>query len=323
MKSIKPPKIREGDTVGVFSPSWPVTSDVKHQFDRGIKTLQSFGLEVKLAKHTLGQYYYSSATRENRLMDFQTIWKDPDVKMVLMSQGGNTAIHLLDGIDYDMIREDPKIFAGISDGTTLLNAVYAETGLVTYHGPDLMWCFGREMTPQITENIVKTFFDGEVRELIPNTQWKHQEKNDLEYSGWKCIREGKCQGHLVGGHIRTLSNVVLAGYGPIFDGAILFLEGTDNVARTDSYISALELHGVFNRIAGLILGWFEDSALEEKELNRTVSEVFLEGTKGYDFPILEIGELGHNVENYVFPIGCKATLDAARLQISIDESTVN
>lgn len=277
---------------------------------------------MKLAKHALGQYHYSSGTRKDRLLDFHTIWKDPDVRMVLMSQGGNTAIQLLDGIDYDMLRKDPKILAGISDGTTLLNAVYAKTGLVTYHGPDLMWCFGREMTPQITENILKTFFYGNVGELVPNTQWKHQQKTDLEYLGWKCIREGRCHGHLVGGHIRILANVILAGYGPVFDGAVLFLEGTENVARIDSYITALKLHGVFDRIAGLILGWFEDSALEEKELNRNVSEVVLENTESYDFPILQIGELGHSVENYVFPIGCEATVDATLMQISIDGPTV-
>ncbi len=203
-----------------------------------------------------------------------------------------------------------------------MNAVYAKAGLVTYHGPDLIWTFGLEMTPHIKENILNTFFDGHVGELKPNKRWKHQRKTDVQYPGWRCLREGKATGHLVGGHIRVLANTVLAGYGPDFDGAILFLEGTDNVARTDSFITALRLDGVFDRVGGVILGWFEDSELEEKELNRTVSEMFLENTMSYDFPILEIGELGHNVENYVFPIGCRATVDATNMRISIDESAV-
>ena len=322
MKLVKPSKLNQGDTVGVFSPSWPVTEDARPKFDQGIQKLKSMGLNVKIAEHTLGKYYYSSGTPEERLEDFHTLWEDPEVKMILMAQGGNTANQLLDGIDYDMLRDEPKIFAGISDGTSLLNAIHSRAGLVTYHGPDLIWTFGQSMSPQIEENIKATLFEGEPVELRPNENWQHQLKAEVQYSGWRCLREGKATGRLVGGHIRILANTVLAGYGPNFKGAILFLEGTDNVARTHSVIAALRLYGIFDLIAGAILGWFEDSELEEKELNRPITDVFLEETENYDFPVIEIGELGHNVENYVLTIGCKATIDATKKQISIDEPTV-
>ena len=163
------------------------------------------------------------------------------------------------------------------------------------------------MSPQIEENIMNTFFKVDPIELTPNENWQHQLKPDMKYLGWRCLREGRATGRLVGGHIRTLVNTILAGYGPDFEGAILFLEGTDDVARTHSYITALRLHGVFDSIAGVILGWFDESELEDKDLYRPVNDAFLEEIKGYDFPILEIGELGHNVENYILPVGCKAT----------------
>ncbi|MFX1482659.1 MAG: LD-carboxypeptidase [Promethearchaeota archaeon] len=322
MKPIKPLRLREGDSVGVFSPSWPVTSDRRHQFDRGIATLRTLGLDVKLGEHILSNHYYSAGTREERLADLHSLWQDPDVRMILMSQGGNTGIQLLDGIDYNVLKANPKIIAGISDGTTLLNAIYARTGLVTYHGPDLMWTFGLEMTSQIRDNILKTFFQGDVGELKPNERWKHQNRPDIQYLGWRCIREGETTGRLIGGHIRVFSNTLLAGYGPDLKDAILFLEGTDDVGRTDSFISALRLRGVFDEISGAVLGWFDNSDIQERGMNRSVSEVFLEITKDYDFPILEIGELGHNVENYVFPIGCKAMMDAGTLKLSIVESSV-
>jgi muramoyltetrapeptide carboxypeptidase len=322
MKLIKPSRLQQGDTVGVFSPSWPVTKDARQKFDSGIRRLESFGLNIKVGDHALSQYYYSAGTREERLEDIHTLWQDPEVKMVLMSQGGNTANQLLDGIDYQMLRENPKIIAGISDGTVLLNAIYARAGLVTYHGPDLIWTFGQSMSPQIEENIRRTFFDGKPLDLEPNKNWQHQLKPEIQYSGWRCLREGRATGRLVGGHIRVLANTVLAEYGPRFKDAILFLEGTDNVGRTNSFITALRLHNVFELVSGVILGWFEDSDLEEKELNRPISDAFLEETEGYDFPILEIGELGHNVENYVLPIGCMATLDATKRHLSIDEAPV-
>ncbi|MFW9849263.1 MAG: LD-carboxypeptidase [Candidatus Thorarchaeota archaeon] len=320
MKTIKPDRLHVGDTVGVFAPSWP--TDDRKKFEQGIEKLKSLGLKVKIAEHTYGQHYYSSGTRSERLEDFHSLWDDPEVRMIMMSQGGSTTNQLLDGIDYDMVQSNPKILTGISDGTTLLNAIYAKTGLITYHGPDVIWTFGQKMTPQIERNILSTFFDGNPIDLQPNKNWQHQLKPEVKYSGWKCLREGKETGKLVGGHIRILANTVLAGYSPDFKGAILFLEGTDDVARTHSFITALRLHGVFDSVAGVILGWFDNSELEEKELSRSVSDAFLEETKVYDFPVLEIGELGHNVENYVLPIGCKATIDATRKQISIDESPV-
>jgi len=322
MKLVKPLRLHSGDSVGVFAPAWPVTKDSRQRFDQGVQKLESMGFNVKIAEHTLGQYYYSSGTRKERLQDLHTLWRDPDVKMVLMAQGGNTTNQLLDGIDYDLIRDDPKILSGISDGTALLNAVHARTGLVTYHGPDLIWTFGQKMTPQIERNIVDTFSGGKPIVLKPNEAWQHGLKPEMRYSGWRCLRKGKTTGQLVGGHIRILANTILAGYGPNFKGRILFLEGTDNVGHTTSFITALRLRGVFDEVAGVILGWFEGSELEEKELSRSVSDAFLEETKDYDFPVLEIGELGHYVENYVLPIGCKATLNATEKQISIDEPTV-
>jgi muramoyltetrapeptide carboxypeptidase len=322
MKLVKPPRLHAGDTVGIFSPAWPVTKDSRLRFDRGVQKLESMGFNVKIAVHALGQYYYSSGTRKDRLQDLHTLWEDPEVRMVLMTQGGNTTNQLLDGIDYHMLRDNPKILSGISDGTALLNAVHARAGLVTYHGPDLIYTFGQKMTIQIEKNVVDTFFGGIPIELKPNVDWQHQLEPEIPYSGWRCLRGGKTTGKLVGGHIRVLANTILAGYGPNLNGSILFLEGTDNVGRTTSFITALRLHGVFDEVAGVILGWFEGSELEEKELSRPVSDVFLEETSDYDFPVLEIGELGHNVENYVLPIGCETTLDATKKRILINESAV-
>jgi muramoyltetrapeptide carboxypeptidase len=268
------------------------------------------------------RHFYSAGSRKARLEDFNDMWLDPEVKMILMSIGGSTAMQLLDGIDYGAIRRNPKIFAGISDGTTLLTAIHARTGLVAYHGPDLVFTFGLPMSEPIRENIHKTFFSGEVGQLSPNPHWKHLKPPDMEYRGWRCIREGKASGRLIGGHVRCLCATIFAGFELSFDGAILFLEGTDDVAMTDRFISALRVKGVFGRISSLVLGFFEGASLEEKDLNRPMADMISEITQEYSFPILEIGELGHNVENYVFPIGCRATMDAGGKYLSIDERTV-
>jgi len=322
MEIIKPQRLREGDTVGIVSPSEPITQDLKKQFEHGVSALESFGLKVKLGEHVFDQHYYNAGTREDRIEDFNNMWQDPEVKMILMSLGGETANHLLDAIDYKMIKNNPKIFAGISDGTTLLNAIFAKTGLVTYHGPDLVFAFGRKITEQIKDNFIKTLFDGKVGQILPNQNWEHQENPNLQNNGWRCLRCGKASGILVGGHSNCLSATILAGYGPNFENTILFLEGTDDVAHLDRQFTALKLRGVFEKINGLIIGWFEWSELEDKSKNREVRNVILEVTREYAFPILEISDLGHNVENYILPIGCKATINADKKYFSIDENTV-
>jgi muramoyltetrapeptide carboxypeptidase len=320
--SIKPPRIQVGDTIGIISPSSPITDDVAEQFKFGIKKLEKLGLKPKLSKHVFDKYFYSAGKREDRISDFNSLWEDPEVKMILMTIGGNSCLQILDGIDYNLISGKPKIFAGISDGTILLNAIYAKTNLVTYHGPDLIFTFGARISPLIEENVVKTFFSGNVGKLQPNPDWIHQENEKISYKGWRWLREGKASGKLVGGHSNSLTHLVLSGYGPDFNEKILFLEGTDLLGRLDRQLSSLRLKGIFDQIRGMIIGWFEGSKMIEKGQDRPVRDVILEITKEFDFPILEIGELGHNVENYVFPIGCQATIDSSKNLLSIDELTV-
>ncbi|MBI4089735.1 MAG: LD-carboxypeptidase [Candidatus Levybacteria bacterium] len=322
MEIVKPKRLQKGDTVEIISPSGAIRPRLQEQFYKGVATFESFGLKVKLGKHVFDQYYYSAGTRDVRIKDFNDVWRDPEVKMILMSQGGYTANQLLDSIDYEVIKNNPKIFAGISDGTTLLNAIFAKTGLVTYHGPDLLWTFGRKMTELFKQNFIKTFFDGNVGELFENKNWKHQERKDVRPMRWRSIRNGKATGILMGGHVECLSNIMLAGYAPNFTNSILFLEGTEDAAHLDAKFEVLRLNGVFEKINGLIIGWFEEHEIKEKDRNREVSDIILETTRDYSFPILEIGELGHNVENYVLPIGCKATIDADKKYFSIDEPTV-
>ena len=122
--------------------------------------------------------------------------------------------------------------------------------------------------------------------------------------------------------VPCLMQLLYAGYGPDVKGKILFLEGTGGINALDRQFTSMRLNGVFDKITGLILGWFDDHTLADKDQTRTVGETILEITENYSFPTLEIGELGHNVENYVFPIGCKASIDSKTNSFTIDEKTV-
>lgn len=323
MKIIKPPRLKKGDVVGIVSPSNSISTELQNQFERGITALGDLGLQVKMGANVMAQNFYRAGTAEQRLSDLHELWRDPSVKMILMSQGGCAANHLLDRLDYDLFRTNPKLFVGISDGTTLLNAVSARTGLVTFHGPDLLWCFGRDISSNIWEHMEKTFFGEPIGKLVPSPNWRRFEGEQVPYRGWKCIRAGRASGELVGGHLASLIQIGFSGYGADFNGKILFLEGTEaELPFSDKALNALRLHGAFEQASGIILGWF-DRIEGGPNCGMSVADLLLEATKESQIPILEIGELGHNVENYVFPIGSKATIDCENLFLSFDEISVS
>jgi muramoyltetrapeptide carboxypeptidase len=325
MRIIKPKKLQKGDTVAIISPSNAVAEELRGQFDNGVKFLESLGLKVKIGKNALGRCYYSSGTVEERLSDIYEAFADKEVKAVIMSIGGNTANHLLDGLDFDLIKKNSKIFLGISDGTTLLNPIFSKTGLITYHGPDLIFTFGQPMSPVIKDNLIKTLFDGIVGQLRPNPEWKGLDelnKNDI-YKGWQCVRGGKASGRLVGENIDCLVNLDDTEFKPDYKKSILLFEAYEiNIEKLDQLFTHFRQTKVFDEINGLIIGHFYGAHALDKNEDREVKDVILEVAKNYSFPILEIGEIGHNVENYIMPIGCQATIDAKKKYFSIDEKTV-
>lgn len=323
MDIVKAERLQPGDVVGIISPSEPVTEELRPQFERAVQVLEKeFGLRVKLGRHVFEQHYYNAGTREARIEDFNEMWSDPEVRMLMMSQGGETANHLLDGLDYELFRSQPKIFAGISDGTTLLNAIHARSGLVTYHGPDLLWTFGRKVSRRFRDNFYRTFFEGETGPLEANDEWFHQERPEERFDGRRCLKAGTARGLLAGGHLGCLCTTALAGYAPSFKDKILFVEGTDEIGELDRQLTSLRLGGKLDGIRGLVLGWFEGSRLRDPRKDRDVGEMISEALGRQDIPIMQIGELGHNVENYVLPIGCRAYLDSAAGLLRIEEPCV-
>jgi muramoyltetrapeptide carboxypeptidase len=325
MRIIKPKKLQKGDTIAIVSPSNAVSDELLGQFNNGIKFLEGLGLRVKIGKNALGKYYYSSGTVKERLIDIHEAFADKNIKAVIMSIGGNTANSLVSGLDFGLIRKNPKIFSGISDGTTLLDPVYSKTGLMTYHGPDLIFGFGQPMSKTIKENLIKTWFEGNVGQLHPSPDWKGLDElnKNIKYKGWQCVRKGQAKGRLIGGNTSCLINLDNTDFRPDYKNSILFVEAFMPKAKELDRVFTHFLHAkVFDQINGLILGHFYGSHMEDKKQDREVRDIVLEVTKNYSFPILEIGEIGHNVENYIMPIGCMATINAEKKYFSIDEETV-
>ncbi len=197
---------------------------------------------------------------------------------------------------------------GMSDGTTLVTALATRSRIVTFHGPDLLFGFGRPMRDEVVDQVRRVLFDAEPASLVTAPLRVH--------------RGGHASGPLVGGHVNILLATMLAGYAPPFDGSVLFLEGTHPIDELDRMLTVLRLHGVLARISALVLGHFSGPPLPNAASEISVPELALRACAPYRFPIVEMADLGHHVDNIAIPIGVPATLDTARRSFTLAEPAV-
>ena len=210
-KAIKPPALKEGDSIGIFSPSEPLTPERQRRLEKGIELLESLGFKVVVGRNVFKSYYYMAGKPEERIEDFHNLIVNPNIKAIMTSWGGRSTNQLISLIDYDLVRQHPKIISGFSDSTNLINAIYTITGLITFHGPNVVGKLAEGPHTTI-EYFKKAFIKGEIGVV----------KSQLPP---KCLRSGKAEGRLIGGNL-TCFDLGLIGtpYQPNFKDTIFFWE---------------------------------------------------------------------------------------------------
>ena len=305
-----PNRLRRGDVIGVVSPSEAVTSETKPQLDRGVKFLQGLGFEVALGKNALEVAGDSAGTPEQRAGDINTMFADKKVKAIICSQGGTTARACLPLLDWDAITGNPKIFMGISDNTVLLNPIHAKTGLVTFHGNDVMWGFGRKPSKYDSEEFLNRLVRGKIG-LVRSSSER------------STVREGVASGKLWGGNLGSLLQLAEIGYLPDLSSDILFIEAYSPTPRAcETIFRRFEEMGLFEKVGGVVVGHIYGLQAATKGKVDQMEDVLLSVTREYDFPILKTNDFGHNCPNTVIPIGVRANLDADNQEVEILEPCV-
>ena len=138
MHPTKPAALRLGDTVGIISPSWFGGVSFQHRLERGIRQIEALGFRTRIGTHALRNAGWVSASPADRVSDLHDMFQDPEVRAVIATIGGDHACQLLPLIDWNLIRDNPKIFMGFSDITVLNVAIWTETGMVTNNWPSVM-----------------------------------------------------------------------------------------------------------------------------------------------------------------------------------------
>ncbi|QNE18871.1 LD-carboxypeptidase [Kribbella qitaiheensis] len=309
-EGILPARLTAGDHVVIVSPSSTI-ADRLEQAESARQNIESiFGLRLVYAANARGQHFYSSGTAQQRSDDIMSAFSDPDVRAVLFSTGGATAIDLVDRLDYATIAANPKIVAGLSDSSTLLNAVTARTGVVTYHGFE-MFDYADGDLPYASQSMREILFDRWSGSYAPNQNWRDLHGDATTYREWRTIKEGKAQGFAIGGNSEAFMQLAGTSYAPNVSDAILFLETYRLQKRhIQALLVQLKLRGIFESIRGLVVGYCLGSDEPGGGNDRDIAEIAREVSDGYDFPIMQIGEIGHQVENLILPLGIEIELNA-------------
>jgi muramoyltetrapeptide carboxypeptidase len=298
--------LRKGDTIGIISPSMPLVLEEEEQFNKGVEYFKRLGFNIKLGKYIRSDKLGYGATPEEKAEDLNEMFADKKVKAVICSQGGITCNNCLDVIDWECIRDNPKIFLGISDITVLLNSIYKKTGLITFHGNDVVWGYGRSCEEYENKELISRLIDGKTGEITAR-------KERLS------IRNGIAEGKLLGGNLRCLLKLAGTEYFPDFSDSILFLEDIGvSPAECDSNLYHLKQMGVFDKVKGVVIGYID--GMDNSDATPKLEGILKRITTEYSFPILKIYELGHNCQNAILPVGAKVKINAQEKSVSITES---
>ena len=309
-----PARLQKGDTIGIIAPSNPVTEDRKYLLDNGIKKLEKFGFKIICSKNcfNIDKYGISGGEPKERADDLNEMFSNPKIKAIYCAHGGDTANQILPLIDYKKIKQNPKIFLGMSDIDVLHLAINTKTNLIVFNSSDPKSGRGLDLDMDYTwQNF--------------QNRLMNKSKDIPASSVRKCIKKGIAEGKIIGCNLSSILKLAGTPYFPNFENSILFLEGySEDTKKAITKLSQLKEIGVFDKIKGMVIGYvvgFQDKEwIEKNKITCKYEDIVRDITKEYSFPILKTNDFGHNSPNCFLPIGAKVKIDAANKTIKIAEN---
>lgn len=311
-----PEKLREGDEIRVIAPARSMAMLGQDTIDIAKANLEAMGLKIGFGEHVMERDDFVSSSIESRVSDLEEAFEDKDVKGILTVIGGFNSNQLLRYIDYEKIKNNPKVFCGYSDISILNNAFYSVAGLVNYSGPHFS-TFGMKRGLEYTiEYFKRCLFEEGPFALLQSKEWSDdewfldQEKREfIGNSGYNIISGGEAVGEIVGGNLCTLNLLQGTEFMPELSGRILFVE--DDLG-TNPYLFDRDLQSLLQQkggdeLAGVIIGRFQKgSGMKPELLDKIIRrKEELEGV-----PVIADASFGHTEPKITFPIGGSAELSA-------------
>jgi muramoyltetrapeptide carboxypeptidase len=306
-----PKKLRQGDTVALISPAGAIYETEAVQI--AVESLEALGLKVKLGKHLLDKVGYLAGTDANRAKDLQEAFEDTTVDGIIAMRGGYGCGRILDLLDYKTIAKNPKIFAGFSDVTALLLALYTKTGLVTFHSPmgTSVW---NDFTVSHFKNVL--FEDNSNENVTKNILQNPTQKGDnltQTTDRITTITVGTAEGIFLGGNLTVLASLIGTPYLPNFDNSILFLEEVnEEIYRIDRLFCQLKLSGILSNLRGVVLGKFTNCGHGNRFSSLTLEDIFTHYIAPLNIPAFSGTMIGHINNKFTVPVGKIVQIDAEK-----------
>jgi muramoyltetrapeptide carboxypeptidase len=316
-KVIKPPRLNDGDTLGVVAPA-SAPANPKN-IDLAMGALAKLGFKAKPATNLRKRLGFLAGSDRERAQDLMEMFADKAVKGIICFRGGYGAARLLPLLDYRAIQQNPKVFIGYSDITSLHAAFLAKANLVSFHGPMLNSDFLKDNVPDFT---LQSFLRTLMQPSAPGSVCQNYKKKTV-----RVLSPGSVSGPLVGGNISILCASLGTPYQPSLKGAILFLEDlNEEPYRFDRMLTQLLNAGLLQQVAGVAVGINKNckdpKAKNSTEYRQTLEDVLKERLLPLSIPIVAGLPFGHVRHNATLPVGVLAKLDGEKGDLLISEPAV-
>ncbi len=296
--SIKPPALLPGDTIGVCAPSsWVEPDDIIKSKER----LEEYGYHVFIHPQTYEREHQSAGNHLQKSLAFQGLWQRKDIKAIWAAGGGNRSTHLLEMINFEKLKANPKILIGFSDITALINAVYAHCDITTLHGP-------------VFKNLHKYNEFDHLLQILNGQTVNYPLTDD------NIINHGQAEAIMTGGNLSLFQYMPSTLPNNFAEGSIIFLEDcNEELSRIDRMLLHLKRTGTFEKAKALVFGQFSDLRESGRPFGYSLKEIIQEHTEGLDIPILYNMPFGHAKQLYTMPIGTRAHIDTKENVFSLSE----
>lgn len=302
---IKPKRLKLGDTIGVVAPASPTTEE---KLERVYRKLMQMGFNVVMGRSCFSKRGYLAGDDKTRAEDINKMFKNTEVDGIICLRGGYGSLRILDLLDYELIRTNPKVFVGYSDITALHIAINQISELVTFHGP---------MAANLIEDTCNFTLES-LYNFILNEDFKPSIENLSREL--VAINGGIAEGQIIGGNLSLIASTIGTPYEINTKGKILFIEEIgEEPYRIDRMLTQLRLSHKLQDAVGIILGDFNNCVPENPHMSFTLEEVIDIYIRPLNKPTLMNLQAGHCKPTNTIPFGVKARLDVDKNEIVILE----
>ena len=313
---IKPARLKPGDTVGLVSPGSFISDE---GLETAVKNLESLGFRVELGKNIRAYRGYLAGTDEERLADLHAMFADRRIAAVWCVRGGYGCSRLLPKMDYDLIRQNPKILIGYSDITALLQAVWQKCGLVCFHGP----VGASELTDYNQQQLIDVLMEGKSPLRIETLVHEDKRKEDPAYQT-EILRPGRAKGILGGGNLSLLAAMAGTDFNLSASGRLLFIEDVgEKPYRIDRMLTQVRQACQLEQVKGIALGVFSGCEADPDDLSLNLIETLRDRLGDLKCPVYYGLPFGHIKDQCTLPVGIEAELDAGKGILTLLEAAVS